>query len=70
MGNLQSEIGVNRPDYGPDYIGSKRPSTAVQPPSAINNVPVTKLAASEARKTVGPTISSAVAQRLKTLLAA
>ena len=29
--------------------GSKRPSTAVQPPSTVSTLPVTKLAASEAR---------------------
>src|SRR4029450_13159832 len=50
--------------------GTNRPSTAVQPPSAGSRGPVTKLGASEARKSVGPTISEACPQRLKTLLAA
>lgn len=49
--------------------GMKRPSTAVQPPSAKSTEPVTKLDASDARNSVGPTISSARAHRLKTLLA-
>lgn len=37
--------------------GSKRPSMAVHPPSTISTVPVTKLAASEARYTTAPAIS-------------
>ena len=38
--------------------GVNRPSAAVQPPSTKRTDPVTKLAASEARNTAAPTISS------------
>src|SRR5439155_13703182 len=48
--------------------GVKRPSAAVHPPSARRIVPVTKLAASDARNSVGPTISSARAHRPSALL--
>ena len=48
--------------------GVNRPSTAVHPPSAKSTVPVTKLAASDARKSVGPTISSARAHLFNALL--
>src|SRR5699024_726444 len=50
--------------------GVNRPSAAVQPPSTLSSVPVTKLLAWLARNTTAPTSSLGWDQRLNTLLSA
>jgi hypothetical protein len=51
-------------------FGTKRPSTAVHPPSTNCRVPVTNVDASDARNRIAPTISSGVAQRFSAVLSA